>query len=427
MATKKSGANSGGKKTVSKSTQKKKTDLAKFATGVIAAGVAVAANKSKDKTAGQKVLIGIFTAVIVIALLFCGTMYYLDLPPFDFTVANSDLFKFYTYETYDYEVDTSGVDAEILNGQLKIHYIDVGQGDCIFIQFPDGKTMLIDGGKDSSVLANGVIDYLTALYPEDEYVTIDYCMLTHCDSDHSGSLDNIIASDKINVLSVYQPMVYSEFEFDPLVELYPDGNYATITTTVYENFVKAVYNERESGILTDIYYNLQGESISGVGWTIHIYNPTEQMYAKLGTAQEKNNISPILLLTYGNVKLLFTGDADEAAEQNFIANVENNLFGDGFDGDVDVLKVAHHGGEQSTSAEFLALVQPEYAVISVGATNTYGHPSDVTLDRINAVGAFVYRTDLNGNIVLTVFGGNITIAVAKTALNLAVRFLIFAK
>lgn len=408
------------RKPKSKGSQTK--DLSLFAAGVAAAGAAVSKKLGGGKSKGKKVLINIAVALLAVAVLLCGGLYYYDIAPFDFSLDGADTFKFYAYENYEYVVKkpTPGVIAA--ESSLKVHYIDVGQGDCVFIQLPDGKTMLIDGAKNSSTVASGIIGYLTGLYPGDEKIVIDYVMLTHCDSDHCGSLDDVIASDKIDIKSVYQPKVYSSYENDPLVS--PAGNYATITTNVYKNFVKAVYEEKQSGVLDDIYYNLQGTEISGEGWLMRLYNPAESMYAKLSSAKEKNDISPIMVLYFGDIRLLFTGDADNDAEKNFMANVLADLFNDGFDGDVDVLKVAHHGGQESTSAEFLNMVRPEYSIISVGAGNSYGHPRPATLERLAAVGSKVYRTDQSGTVVLCSAGDDITFLESVSA-SLLIQFDIY--
>jgi competence protein ComEC len=396
-------------KKVSKSKNSQAKNLLTFAAATVAAGSAVAKKATKGKSKGQSTLIKTLIFVVCAVVLICGGLYYYDIAPFDFSIDGGDIFKFYTYENYEYEVKKpNNAVVAAPKSTLKVHFIDVGQGDCVFIQFPDNKTMLIDGGKNSSSVANGIINYLTSLHPDEEKITIDYVMLTHCDSDHCGSLDDVIASDKIDVKCVYQPMVYSSYEQDPLKDKNPNGDYATISTSVYKNFVKAVHEEKTAGILDEIIYNKQGLVIEGQGWQIKLYNPDISMYKSLNTAEAKNNISPIMVLYFGDIKILFTGDADDAAEKNFIKNVMADLFGDGFDGDVDVLKVAHHGGEDSTSMEFLNLVKPQYSIISVAEKNSYGHPRQATLDRLKKIGSEVLRTDIKGTIVLCSTGSDIT-------------------
>ena len=127
----------------------------------------------------------------------------------------------------------------------------------------------------------------------------------------------------------------------------------------------------------------------------------------LNTAFEKNNVSPIMILKFNGKKIMFTGDCDDA-ESFFLADVlQNNI-----DADIDVLKVAHHGGQDSTSAEFLAVVKPEYSVISVGE-NTYDHPRQVVLDRLTNVGSKIFTTQDKGDIILTIKGDKMGWSFAK--------------
>ena len=400
----------------SKATQAKELGVA--AAAVAGVGYAAAKAAQKGKTKKQKKAIGVVALLLVVAIVVAGGMYYFDIAPLDFDFIGDGQFKYYTYEGH------VGENPGVIHtdGTLTVHYIDVGQGDSIFIQFPDGKTMLIDGGKKSNDVADGILSYLKSLYPGGK-VTVDYVVLTHCDADHCGSLDDVIASDDVDVLSVYQPRVLSKYSEDPLKGKSGDYQYLPeITTGVYADFVAAVVKEQQAGILTDIYYNLQGMTIEGEGWRIDFYNPSEEMYQSLSSAKDKNNISPILLLSINSVKILLTGDADDRAEQNFIENVNGNLFGDGFDGDVDVLKVAHHGGEESTSAAFLAVVKPEYAVISVATKNSYNHPRQATLDRLLVYTQAIYATKDLGSIVMTVTGNEISFSAEqplKTATAMA--------
>lgn len=397
----------------SKSSSEQADDLSNFATAVFTQAKSASKKVTRGKGKRAKRVINSLIAIAVVIVMACGGLYYFDIAPFDFVFADNDSFKFYSYEDYDYKPSETPVTVTYSEGELQIHYIDVGQGDSIFIQFPDGKTMLIDGAKNSNAIASHIVDYICNLYPDQDKVTIDYVMLTHCDSDHSGSLDNVIASDRIDAVEVHQPRVLSAYENDPLKALVASftaegKNVPTITTGVYNSFVEAVYKEQQAGICQKIVYNEQGQSIGGDGWVIYIYNPSDSMYNGLKTAQDKNNISPIMVLHFNEVEVLLTGDSDDGAERNFLANVQANMFGDGFDGDVEVLKVAHHGGQESTSDDFLSVVKPEYAIISVGEGNSYNHPRQITLDRLAVYTSNVYRTDLVGHIVMTVSGNEIT-------------------
>ena len=138
------------------------------------------------------------------------------------------------------------------------------------------------------------------------------------------------------------------------------------------------------------------------------YLPGYDQYKQdLNTAFEKNNVSPIMILKFNGKKIMFTGDCDDA-ESFFLADVlQNNI-----DADVDVLKVAHHGGQDSTSANFLAVVKPEYSVISVGE-NTYDHPRQAVLDRLTDVGSKIFTTQDKGDIILTIKGDKMGWSFAK--------------
>ena len=276
--------------------------------------------------------------------------------------------------------------------------IDVHQGDSILLQLPDGKNMLIDGGDKDSKIAAHIINYLfdyTDLKDENGKITLDYVMLTHTDADHCGSLDNVIAHEDINVKNVYRPMVVAEskyFSNDPLKEYAEEMNYAvdTVTTQAYSDFMNAVYGEPT---LENVYYNLEGMTIGGedAGYIFYFYNPSVEMYKTISSAKQKNNVSPMMLLEFNGRRILLTGDSDEEAEDNFIENVNNRLFDNDFDGDVDVLKVAHHGGRESTKQELLDMLMPEYAMISCGE-NSYGHPRPETLEKLAAKNTRVYCT-----------------------------------
>lgn len=397
-----------------KSKEEQKKDIMSLGAAVAVAGVAASKAVSAKTKGKNKKPINALIVVLCLILFACGVMYYFDIGPLDFVLEGFE-FKYYTYEVGDF--GEGGIPAH-LEGELKIHFIDVGQGDCIFIQFPDGKTMLIDGGENRTAVAQGIVNYLLALY--EQKVTIDYLMLTHCDSDHCGSIDEVIKSPQIDVLNVYQPRVYSKYENDLLKEYVAQNgmnnaqgnweNVPTISTGVYASFAEAVYLEKQElgDDFGEIIYNFEGLEIHGDGWSIYMYNPAEEMYDSLSTAKAKNNISPVMVLCYGDNRILLTGDADEKAEQNFVANLSELSFSDSFswDGDCDILKVGHHGGAESTLAAFLQTVQPEYAVISAGENNKYDHPRQVTLDRLAQYAQQnIFITFMYGSIVLTVDGG----------------------
>lgn len=375
---------------VAKSKSEQKKQLAGFAVGAAAAGAAAAAAAGKGKSKKKKKTIAVVAVILVLAVIACGALYYYDITPFNFELGSSYGFKYYKNAVKKV--------VSTVDGELIVHMIDVHQGDSILLQLPDGKNMLIDGGDKDSKIAAHIINYLfdyTDLKDENGKITLDYVMLTHTDADHCGSLDNVIAHEDIDVKNVYRPMVVAEskyFSNDPLKEYAEEMNYAvdTVTTQAYSDFMNAVYGEPT---LENVYYNLEGMTIGGedAGYIFYFYNPSVEMYKTISTAKQKNNVSPMMLLEFNGRRILLTGDSDEEAEDNFIENVNNRLFDNDFDGDVDVLKVAHHGGRESTKQELLDMLMPEYAMISCGE-NSYDHPRPETLEKLAAKNTRVYCT-----------------------------------
>ncbi len=273
------------------------------------------------------------------------------------------------------------------DGILQVHFIDVGQGDGIFIEFPDGETMLIDAGHYYSSSTNEVLDYLE----EQEVDIIDYFMITHSDADHIGAVDEIV--ELYDIVNFYLPKTTT----------------ANHTTATYATALASVDIEMEDGV-TYVYYSMVGMSIEGEDWVIDFYMPVESLYEDAGDGEwdshEKNSVSPIIVLSYAGRKVMFTGDSNEDNEEIFVemyAGVDYL--------DVDVLKVAHHGSREGSTAEFLEIVLPEYAVISAGADNTYGHPHEEAVERLDFGtgvdgydGGEVYTTIDYGDIVLTITG-----------------------
>lgn len=246
--------------------------------------------------------------------------------------------------------------------ELIIHFIDVGQADAALIQCGD-YTMLIDGGNvaDSSL----IIAYLKKYNIEH----IDYMICTQAHEDHVGGL-----SAPLSVMSV--STVYA-----PITEL---GSKA------YRNFKQKVSQQN-----LEIKHPLSDEIFSFGSAEVQLIGPIDEETDNI------NNTSIVLKIIYGNTSYLFMGDAEREEEQSLINS--------GFDLNADVLKVGHHGSDTSTSYVFLRQVMPKYAVISVGKDNSYGHPSEKVLSRLKDAGVTVYRTDLQGDIILHSDGNDIVI------------------
>jgi len=234
-----------------------------------------------------------------------------------------------------------------------VHFIDVGQGDATLIEVGE-IDIVVDGGRSGS----RVLPYLAG----QEVPDIDLLVATHPDADHIGGLDEVL--EQYDVLEVWT-------------------NGATSGTQAYQDFAGAV--GMEGAVERQI---RRGYSTQYGGVTLTVLHPAEPLTG------DTNGDSVVLRLSCGSVDVLLTGDATEDSEASMLADPSVDL-------DADVLKVGHHGSRTSTTDAFLDAVTPTDAVISVGAGNTYGHPAQETLGRLAAHGATVYRTDLNGTVVLT--------------------------
>ena len=299
-------------------------------------------------------------------------------------------------------------------GELMVHFIDVGQGDCILILFPDGKDMLIDCANynNSSDYRTETLDYI------DDYVTdgqLDYLMLTHCDSDHVYFMDEVLEEYRVsnvfmpNVLATHDEVESANID-EAKLDMFTDKD--TVETACYADFFVGALTETDCNIYLNVDPDENTNAIvitddgvqdpdapdTDATYRLTFYCPTQEYYdeSNLGSAEKKNAISPIGILEYNGFRLVLTGDSNEINEPTFVERVGGNL-------DCDVLKVGHHGSETSSTEEFLDAIDCEYAVISCNAEgNTFYHPRQTTLDRFVERDMTIYRTDNNGNIVLTV-------------------------
>ena len=243
---------------------------------------------------------------------------------------------------------------------LRVNYIDVGQGDSIFIQLPNNETMLIDAGE--AYESDNVINYLNSL----GITKIDYVVGTHPHTDHIGGLEEVI--NTFDVGAIYMPKVSSNSK-----------TFEDLLTTISNKGLKV--KTAKSGVVVLSEDNLKLEFIA----------PNSDNYSNL------NNYSAVLKLTYLDNTFLFMGDAETLSEDEITSDV-----------DADVIKVGHHGSDSSSSVEFVKKVSPEYAIIMVGEGNSYNHPYQSIIDRYESVGAKVLRTDLDGNIVCDSDGVDVT-------------------
>ena len=240
--------------------------------------------------------------------------------------------------------------------QLTIHFIDVGQADCALLSC-GGEYILIDGGNvaDSSL----VVSYL-----EKQGVTqLKAVIATHAHEDHVGGLPGVLA--------VYETMaVYA-----------PTKTYAS---NCFDDFV---YYADQQGL--DITIPAPGHKFTFGGATVTVLGPVKS-YA------ETNNTSLVLMVEFGSTKFLFTGDMEVTAENDML-----EYWGENFDWHADVLKVGHHGSDTSTGYRFLRAVMPAYGVISVGQGNSYGHPCEAPLSKLEDAEVTIFCTDKLGTIIAT--------------------------
>lgn len=267
------------------------------------------------------------------------------------------------------EIETPKQPAVVLTGEelLTVHFIDVGQADCALLA-SDGHYMVIDGGNNDD--AETIVDYLQGQGVQ----TLDAVVGTHPHEDHIGSLDAVINS--FGVEKVYMPKIMH-------------------TSQTFEDVLDAIANK---GL--KITAPKPGDTFSFGACQVEVLGPWQEY-------SDFNNNSIVLRVTAGETSFLFTGDAEKAAEEDMLRN--------GCDLQADVLKVGHHGSSTSTSDGFLQAVSPNYAVISVGEGNSYGHPEQVTLEKLTDNGVEIYRTDRLGTIVCTTNGADIAFYYAGMA------------
>jgi competence protein ComEC len=244
------------------------------------------------------------------------------------------------------------------DGLTHLHVLDVGQGDALLVVTPNGRRMLVDGGPSPSAVLDGLGRLLA---PWDR--RIDVVVLTHPDDDHVAGLPAVLARYDVGLI-VHAPQ-----------DVASAGAAAWLDGVGREGADIAAVSSGARLTLDD-----QAGVVADVLW------PSRQLVS--GTGADVNNNSVVLRLAVGHVAMLLTGDIEEV--------VESRLVHSDADLEAAVLKVAHHGSSTSSSARFVAAVEPRVAVISVGADNSFGHPAPATLVTLGAVPA--YRTDVGGPI-----------------------------
>ncbi len=256
-------------------------------------------------------------------------------------------------------LDPSFISSSTSKAKMSVSFLNVGQGDAILIKFPNGKTMMVDAGRTDTSAANELNKLGIS--------TVDAFVATHPDADHIGGADYIIKN--YNVKTVYD----SGFEH---------------TTGVYESYLNAVKASGASFKIPKIGQNISLDP-----------NVTVKVLNVGGSTTDSNDASIVLMVTYGTIDYLLTGDIDSDIEAKLLPKY--NL-------QAEVLKVAHHGSSTATSTTFLNEVKPAYAVLSYG-DNSYGHPDSAVVQRLNSVKAKIVSTP-NGTIQTNTDGSNLTVS-----------------
>lgn len=259
----------------------------------------------------------------------------------------------------------------VVEGSLNVHFIDVGQADCILLM-TSGANMLIDTGDLDDDYTNKIIDYLK----KQGVSKLDYLVLTHPDSDHIGGAPEIIN------------------EFEVVKCIMPDHAKAT---NIYENTLTALEDNN-----VEVIEGKAGESFEFGDALCNILAPID-----IDGSESANDSSVVIKLTHGENTFLFTGDAEEESEEKMLEKYSAS------DLKADFLKAGHHGSSTSSTAAFLDAVAPTYAFMSCGAGNKYGHPHDETIEKFDERGIQYYRADIHGTLLVVSDGKTLTLTPEK--------------
>lgn len=263
------------------------------------------------------------------------------------------------------EVNTPG-------DEVKFHFIDVGQGDAILITTKDGN-MLIDSGDLSSSSQKKLDNYLKS----QNITSFEYVVFTHTDADHIGSGDIVVKN------------------YDVKTVIMPDYQ---ATSKVFGRLVDAIEDKDVDLILIG-----EDEDCEKPGYSFKLGPITHTVMAPTKDFDDPNEMSVVIKSVYGETSVLLTGDAEIKSEKAMIAEYTGGEL------DIDILKAGHHGSSTSSSSSFLSATTPEIIIISCGEGNKYGHPHAATMDRFTKAEIEVFRTDLDGTIVVKTNGVTYTI------------------
>ncbi len=282
-------------------------------------------------------------------------------------------------ETWKYHVGKPKIPSRE-EGELRIHFLDVGQGDCSVIELPDGKTMLVDGGDSSESTAKRVLRYLNAL----KIKKIDYLLATHADSDHCGSLDKVVKYKDVG--EAFIPKTNPEVNTQYL-EFYTELKEREIPMSFFKSSI------------------VRNSSVADYPYTLSFLYPFSievDTMEQIEEEEDGNEWSAVLGVEYFGISTLFTGDLPTSKEKQLVefdkvSNKEGYLLSS-----TDILKVSHHGSEDATSDAFLDYIHAKTAIISCSEDNLYNHPSEKVCNRLKERNITDYRTYRDGNILITV-------------------------
>ena len=348
------------------------------------------ARRKKKLSKGKVIFLVVLVLVIVAALV---ALWY-----FRPDVLESVIAMFTQNDQSDKDTIGNGGQADnpyVTGDTLQMTVLDIGQGDCIYIAFPDGKNMMMDIGSEFGTTSPW--ERANAFLQERKVTQIDYLFITHGDYDHIRDAKKLL--DNYEIKSLYMPLDKAQ-DSNTWLKVLEAAREETYTSTDGKT-VDAKYNN-----------NVGAYTISGENWQMKCYSFDEADYPSGTNAEKINAVSPICLLEYANRTIVLTGDANEMTEEYVLEKgYLDNI-------DTDILKVGHHGSKSSTTQAFLDKIDAEFAIISTSGTReqpneSYTHPNPDLLARLDSYVDAVPDADYNGfrQIYITASDGDITVTI----------------